>query len=218
MKTKYKDIEKRMVFETNNQNQNQFYKIRRNIAAIIISLLIATTALFNTTTIHADVNLVEAQGNVAQEYIDRANEILNSLPDKMLQEFQNNGWKFYVTDITLASYYPGIYNSVMGRTVYDEKIIQIENRSKAIEESVLHEFGHYIDYLNGFYSGTEECINIYNAETDAFCSAFEVTFRYACDEFFAEGFYRYYNGDREILKENCPQLYSFVERILESYL
>lgn len=44
--------------------------------------------------------VAQADGNVSQDSVDRANELLNAMPEKVLEGFCDNGWKFYVTDKT----------------------------------------------------------------------------------------------------------------------
>ena len=67
-----------------------------------------------------DVVVAQADGNVNQDAVDRANELLNAMPGKVLEGFCDNGWKFYVTDKNLANtFYAGIYNSVKGVTDFD---------------------------------------------------------------------------------------------------
>ena len=41
--------------------------------------------------------VAQADGNVSQDSVDRANELLNAMPEKVLEGFCDNGWKFYVT-------------------------------------------------------------------------------------------------------------------------
>lgn len=156
-------------------------------------------------------------GNVSQASVDRANELLNTLPEGLLERFINDGWTFYITDKNIAAtYFAGQYNSVMGVTFDDDKTIYIEQRSKAIEESTVHEFGHYVDDTYGCFTDTNEFAQIYNTESGSFVNAFNVNFHYDVHEFWADGFYRYYDSERETLRNACPQLCSYIEGIVES--
>ncbi len=42
-----------------------------------------------------DIVVAQADGNVSQDSVDRANELLNAMPEKVLEGFCDNGWKFY---------------------------------------------------------------------------------------------------------------------------
>ena len=157
---------------------------------MIIAACVMVSVVISSVTANADtkspartdsdfVVVAEADGNVDQAAVDRANELLNRLPVQVLKNFQNRGWRFLVTDKNIArTYYSGQYSSVQGMTDYDEKFVMVEQRSKAVEEATLHEFGHYLDW---YYNITQrvdsagnlgvpvaEYADIYNAETGAF--------------------------------------------------
>ena len=174
------------------------------------------------------IKIAEADGNVDPSCVDRADELLNHLPAQVLSNFADRGWRFYVTDKNIAhTYYNGPYNynSILGLTYYDKKYIVIEQRSKAIEEATLHEFGHYLDWIHGVIqeSDSSECMevldtefmDIYNSESNAFTNEFDVYFHYDPTEFFAEGLYRFYTDDKEELEEVCPRLCQSVEDLIE---
>lgn len=162
-----------------------------------------------------DVVVAQADGNVSQDSVDRANELLNAMPEKVLEGFCDNGWKFYVTDKNLANtFYAGVYNSVKGVTDFDNHEIFIEQREAAVETAVVHEFGHYLDYINGSQSQTAEFSDIFSAESNAFVKTFNVDFYYDIGEFFADGVYRYYDGEREVLSNACPRLTAFIDNVV----
>ena len=49
-----------------------------------------------------DVVVAHADGNVNQDAVDRANELLNAMPERLLESFIDRGWRFYVTDKNIA--------------------------------------------------------------------------------------------------------------------
>ena len=159
--------------------------------------------------------VAQADGNVSQDSVDRANELLNAMPEKVLEGFCDNGWKFYVTDKNLANtFYAGIYNSVKGVTDFDNHEIFIEQRDAAVETAVVHEFGHYLDCINGYQSKTAEFADIFSSESNSFVQTFNVDFHYDVGEFFADGVYRYYDGEQKTLAQTCPRLAAFIENIV----
>ena len=79
----------------------------------------------------------------------------------------------------------------------------------------MHEFGHYLDYINGDQSQTSEFADIFNAESNSFVTTFDVDFYYDVSEFFADGVYRYYDGERNTLVQSCPQLTAYIETVLK---
>lgn len=164
----------------------------------------------------AYVTVAQADGNVIQASVDRANDLLNVIPKNLLDGFLDNGWTFYVTDKNIAyDILGGQFNSVKGVTDFDNHEIYIEQRDAAIETAVVHEFGHYLDYINGDQSQTAEFADIFNTESNSFVSTFDVDFYYDVSEFFADGVYRYYDGEREVLGQACPRLTAYIENVVK---
>ena len=162
-----------------------------------------------------DVVVAQADGNVSQDSVDRANELLNVMPERLLEGFVDRGWRFYVTDKNIAyDILGGEFNSVKGVTDFDNHEIFIEQRETAVETAVVHEFGHYLDYINGNQSQTAEFSDIFSAESNAFVKTFNVDFYYDIGEFFADGVYRYYDGERETLNNACPRLTAFIDNVV----
>lgn len=208
-------------------------RTKKNLKKIIIAAGVMASVIISCVTANADsksptrtdgdsVVVAEADGNVDQAAVDRANELLNRLPVQVLKNFQHRGWRFLITDKNIAhTYYSGQYNSVQGMTDYDEKFIMVEQRSKAVEEATLHEFGHYLDWYHHITQRIDsagnlgipvaEYADIYNAETGAFTNAFDVYFHYEPIEFFAEGVYRVYSEYYDDVAESCPRLTKSVE-------
>ena len=162
-----------------------------------------------------DVVIAQADGNVSQDSVDRANELLNAMPERLLEGFVDRGWRFYVTDKNIAyDIIGGEFNSVKGVTDFDNHEIFIEQREAAVETAVVHEFGHYLDYINGNQSQTAEFSDVFSAESNAFVKTFNVDFYYDIGEFFADGVYRYYDGERETLNNACPRLTAFIDNVV----
>lgn len=162
-----------------------------------------------------DVVVAQADGNVSQDSVGRANELLNVMPERLLEGFVDRGWRFYVTDKNIAyDILGGEFNSVKGVTDFDNHEIFIEQRETAVETAVVHEFGHYLDYINGNQSQTAEFSDIFSAESNAFVKTFNVDFYYDIGEFFADGVYRYYDGERETLNNACPRLTAFIDNVV----
>lgn len=162
-----------------------------------------------------DVVIAQADGNVSQDSVDRANELLNAMPERLLEGFVDRGWRFYVTDKNIAyDILGGEFNSMKGVTDFDNHEIFIEQREAAVETAVVHEFGHYLDYINGNQSQTAEFSDVFSAESNAFVKTFNVDFYYDIGEFFADGVYRYYDGERETLNNACPRLTAFIDNVV----
>ncbi len=125
-------------------------------------------------------------------------DILNSflyywdlIPDSIQDGFYQNGWELVVTTKTIrGNYYFGdTAGNIVGVCVYDDKTIYIYAYAQAI--ILVHEMGHYFDYINSFISGKETFLEIYNTEKDTFVGLGTSLTSYGVSsvrEFFAEIF------------------------------
>ena len=191
--------------------------MKRKLIAVMTAGIMMTMAGAPVQAVEGekDVVVAQADGNVSQDSVDRANELLNAMPERLLEGFIDRGWRFYVTDKNIAyDILGGEFNSVKGVTDFDNHEIFIEQREAAVETAVVHEFGHYLDYINGNQSQTAEFSDIFSAESNAFVKTFNVDFYYDIGEFFADGVYRYYDGERETLNNACPRLTAFIDNVV----
>lgn len=139
---------------------------------------------------------------------------LNKIPSSLLNSFDNSGWKIYLTGEDLAStHFDHKYKSVQGLTNYKNKYILIEDEEYKINNSLIHEFGHYLDYSLNFVSNSDEFIKIYNDEVYEFKNNINNP---NCvrdsREFFAEEFY-YYIVDNTKCTDGA---YKFIKKIVNS--
>lgn len=72
---------------------------------------------------------------------------------------------------------------------------------------------NHICEKDGNVDDSNEFINIYNTETNAFKNTFSVHFYYDQKELFAEAFWKYIT-DNQTLKNGCPMLYEFIARYM----
>lgn len=156
--------------------------------------------------------IVQMIGDVEQKYIDTVEEQVLTLPSALVNYFINEGWELYVTTENIAHvYYNDKYKSVLATTEYNAKRIIIEDREEAVIGSVQHEFGHFLDYLNGKPCWSEEFKRIYIEEVEIFKSNINNS---DCvrdeQEFFAETFYYLIMDDSKC----TPKAKEFVESIL----
>lgn len=157
-------------------------------------------------------DICEKDGYVDDHWISDINAQLAMIPSYLITEFQNDGWHIYCTDMDIdAVYYNSQFGAVMGTTNYEEHRILIEDRTIAVTDAVVHEMGHWLDWHNGTVTDSNEFMNIYYTETDAFKSTFNMTCYYDQKELFAEAFWKYLT-DNQQLANSCPQLYNFMSR------
>lgn len=178
---------------------------------VIISLIISNTIVL------AQTEIAQEEGNVDSRFINDANKLIETIPENILKEFEEEGWEFFVTDTNLADrFYKGVFPSVQGVTDYDNHKIYVEDRDAAIQGATIHEFGHFVDNSRGTITSTVEFRNIFNSEADDFKNTFNVNYHFDIVEFFAEGFSIYVNGDKEALKKSCPELFQTLETTVKT--
>lgn len=153
---------------------------------------------------------------VAQSWVDTVNKELAVIPSNLLQGFENSGWRMYCTTKNLdRTYFGGRFGAVMGVTLYEERLIYIEDRWDAVTESPVHEFGHYLDHSLGFISNKSEFRGIFNSEQGTFRRVYGVPSYFTEEELFAEAFWRYLTSNRSTMRANCPQLTAFIEKAID---
>lgn len=157
---------------------------------------------------------VEMIGNVRTRYVDRCEEMLSLLPESICYLFVDYGWHFYVTaeDIALTEF-DGEYSSVKGVTDVESLYIKVEDRDNATSTTILHEFGHFLDYCCNFPSEKKEFLSVLELETQ---SARDMGMDYGTgdnEEYFAESFLWYLTAP-EKMETYIPLTYDFIHRCL----
>lgn len=153
-------------------------------------------------------------GEVSDRYVDRCEEMLSLLPENICYLFLDYGWHFYVTaeDIAVTEF-DGEYSSVKGVTDVQRLYIKVEDRDNATDTTILHEFGHFLDYCCDFPSEKNEFLKIMEQENDA---ASEMGMDYGVgdnEEYFAESFL-WYLTKPEQMQTSIPRTYAFIHRCL----
>lgn len=159
--------------------------------------------------------LPETIGQVDKRYVDRCKEALSQLPAQLCYLFVDYGWHFYVTDHDIAqTEFDGLYSSVKGVTDVQSLYIKVEDRDSATDSStILHEFGHFLDYCCNFPSEREHFITLMEQELEA---AGNMGMR--CnppnnEEYFAESFFWYLTASEQ-MKDSIPLTWEFMRQCL----
>ncbi len=158
--------------------------------------------------------LVETIGEVQERYVDRSEEMLSLLPESICYLFADYGWHFYVTAENIAqTEFGGEYSSVKGVTDVQRLYIKVEDRDNATSTTILHEFGHFLDYCCNFPSEKKEFLAVLEQETP---SAIAMGMDYGPgdnEEYFAESFLWYLTAPEE-MEDHIPMTYDFIRRCL----
>ena len=182
----------------------------------------SSVTTIETTTTTTTVNnynyidgIVEKKGNISDTNISIANNEVNKLPSNLINKFISDGWHIYVTDENIAEvYFGGTYSSVQGATIYESKTIVLANNATYIQNSLIHEIGHYVDFCRGYFlSDTPTFESIYNLEVEYFKSRIVNS---SCvrdqQEFFAEEFFYIYKDSSKCTE----QAYNYISNVINS--
>ncbi len=157
---------------------------------------------------------VETIGEVRERYVNRCEEMLSLLPESLRYLFVDYGWHFYVTTENIAiTEFHGEYPAVKGLTDVQSLYIKVEDRDNATSTTVLHEFGHFLDYCCNFPSERNDFLAIMEQETEA---AQDMGMDYGLgdnEEYFAESFL-WYLTEPEKMEAYIPLTGDFIRRCL----
>lgn len=135
----------------------------RYIAAIITSGLLSIAFMGKSNTekyMLFETSEYAVDGNVTEEFIQDTKEAIDLVPEEIKVEFYASGWKLEIGNTNERHY--GLCN-------VKKKIIYIyyhnDIQEHYVVDTLFHEFGHYIDYINGWISETEEFKALYKVRT-----------------------------------------------------
>lgn len=171
----------------------------------------------NSILPRVEFNIAVPEGNDNAETLDLADRILNTLPDNLLTEFVKSDWKLYVTsNIPVLTFFSGIYVEPNGRPNLEAHYIEVTSDQETMGNTLLHEFGHYVDYAKDDVSLKSEFENIYELSSEAFADAFGIdTEGYDQSEFFADGFAKYYSGYSHQMEKEYPELCRYIKNTVQ---
>lgn len=134
---------------------------------------------------------IKVEGSVKDSLVDYLKSRLNLIPKNILSAYFNQGGTILLTDKNIAKTYYG--DSSLGRIIglhdANKNIVYMSNSEYAIDNALIHEFGHVLDSLTGWGSMEEEFKAIYTTEKDTF-EVYSKDGHYKTNEreFFAEVF------------------------------
>ena len=187
-------------------------KSDKSILAYIDDVSVITTS---TTKKEYKKIVVEPIGNISDSLINVAYEELSLIPDNLQDLFVTSSWHLVISTDNLSKiYFNNKYKSVLGLTDYETSSIILEAKEKSIRESLVHEMGHFLDYITGFKTFENEFINnYYNVEIDEFKSHIKNP---GCvrdpQELFAEEFYYMYKDSSKC----TPLVLNLIQKKLNS--
>lgn len=126
----------------------------------------------NTIT-DADFNdIIHAEGTVPVSRLNALNNKLSIIPNGLINSFKNNGWKIIMTNRDIGQCLFGGARGICAATTTTTNTMYFANTDHAVDVAVIHEFGHYMDFVITGTSSREDFYNIYMSEKAALKSAF----------------------------------------------
>ena len=175
----------------------------------------------DTTILNDDIDYskyIEIEGHVEESTVNYLNEKLNLIPQRILDKYFGDEGKILITDKNISDTYYSDYDFGHVIGIHDAKknIIYISNSEYAIDNALIHEFGHVLDSISGWKSMENYFKEIFEKEKESF-EVYSVDNHYKKNEreFFAEVFQQYIL-DPDSCKESAPMSYSFVEVMIKS--
>ena len=136
-------------------------------------------------------------------------KVITSDPE-LVNVFKNNNWKIILTTADLNQLlYNGETTGVTGCTVENKKAIYVQAGDHS--DCVIHEMGHFLDFMAGEGSKSTAFKKLYEEEGTNL-SNYGAS---SADEFFAEVYY-YFITDPTTLKNKAPKSYSYLIDIKKS--
>lgn len=136
---------------------------KSNLAAVIVSGLLSIAIMGKSNTekyMLFETTEYAVDGKLTEEFISVTKEAIELLPEELSKEFYELGWKIEIGNTNERHY--GLCD-IKNKTIYI--YYQNEIKDHNVVDTLLHEFGHYIDYSNGWASKTEEFKALYKIRT-----------------------------------------------------
>jgi len=164
------------------------------------------------TITDADFNdIIHAEGTIPVSRLNALNNKLSIIPAGLINSFRNNGWKIVITNRNIGDFLFNGAKGVCAATTTRTNTMYFANTDHAIDIAVVHEFGHYMDFIITGTSSRSDFYDIYMSEKAALKSAFRFNRNDVGDvyEFYASCLDAYYMN-AEKMQQVAPQSYQII--------
>ncbi|MCR5746886.1 MAG: hypothetical protein K6G03_04190 [Lachnospiraceae bacterium] len=155
-----------------------------------------------------DYSYLYTMGNVSDTDYSKFSEYIadiESVESAVMSRLSSEGWKVILTTADLNKLlFKGESSNVVGCTCTGTKEIYVS--AGEYSYCIYHELGHYIDYVLGWKSATDEFTSIYNSEKGNLTDYGQTS----AEEFFAE-VHMYMYLEPDTIAEKCPLAYEYVQ-------
>lgn len=172
---------------------------------------VSTEEILNTANKDYSKYII-TEGNIDNSLVSYLKQELKRIPSKLLDKYFEEGGTILLTSKDISkTYYPEYnFGNVIGIHDSIKNVIYISNSEYAIDNSLIHEFGHVLDSFYDYDSRNSDFSDIYTIEKDTF-EVFSTDDHYKINsrEFFAEVFQQCILSPKNC-KESAPKSYMFV--------
>lgn len=153
------------------------------------------------------------EGEIDENIVQYLDSKLQLIPENLVLKYFEQGGRILITDKDISNTYYKDYNfgNVIGIHDARKNIVYISDSEYAIDNALIHEFGHVLDSLTNWGSMKETFSDIFYTEKDTF-EVYSVDNHYKTNEreFFAEVFQQFIL-EPDSCKSSAPQSYNFIK-------
>lgn len=161
---------------------------------------------------------INTEGNVSDDLVSYLDLKLQCIPENLLLDYFNQGGTILITDKDISKTYYSDYDfgNIIGLHDARKNIVFISNSKYAIDNALIHEFGHVLDSLSNWDSMNKHFLNIFNEEKDSFkVKSVDNHYKLNEREFFAEVFQEYILNP-DICKSSAPKAFEFINEKIKN--
>lgn len=172
---------------------------------------------------------ITIHGTAQKEQIQTLQNEMSLIPKWILDKYKSDGGKVNLSSKSMEEIKTQLYGIIeepkkdslfftqvtAGFFCLKNKEIWIFSDKDFIEETTLHEFGHYLDYSHGIFSDTEEFKRCYELEKKQFLKVDRKRYHTSIErEYFAACFEKYIKKNK-LLETHCPKTYELMKNLID---
>lgn len=158
------------------------------------------------------LDYIKTEGNISDDLINYLDLKLQLIPQDLLLAYFNQGGSILLTDKDISKEYYSDYNfgNIIGLHDARKNIIFMSNSKYAIDNALIHEFGHVLDSLSKWDSMNQYFVKVFQEEKDSFeVKSLDDHYKSNEREFFAEVFQESILSP-DTCKSSAPKAFDFV--------
>lgn len=155
------------------------------------------------------------EGRIFKRDAKKLVEILDDIPDKILQDFNEDGFEIVLTNANISEkYYNGdVTGIISGLFIESDRKIYISRKSNFINYATIHEIGHYFDFKSNWISESQEFQSIYEVEKEKLKTfSYDEHYKSNNKEYFATAFKEYLKNPKR-LETYTPLTYKYISNL-----